>query len=150
MDGVIKLSTGATITPLQRIATSKGDVYHGIKSSEDSFKGFGEAYFSTVLPGVTKGWKLHQEMILNLVVPVGTIEFHLRSENGEISESVILGTQRYARLTVPPGVWMAFSGIGDGLNLLLNVASIAHDARESISVSLEQFPFAKTSVNTFK
>jgi dTDP-4-dehydrorhamnose 3,5-epimerase len=150
MDEVINLSTGATITPLRRIATPKGDIYHGLKSSEVSFKGFGEAYFSTVLPGMTKGWKLHREMALNLVVPVGTIEFHLCSENGEIAESVILGAQRYARLTVPSGIWMAFSGVGDGLNLLLNVASIAHDPRDTITVSLEQFPFVTASANTFK
>lgn len=140
MDEVIRLACGAMVTPLRRIHHPKGDVFHGLKATEDSFQGFGEAYFSSVLAGVTKGWKRHREMTLNLIVPVGTIEFHLRSEDGTNGTSIRLGEARYARLTVPPGVWMAFTGIGDALNLLLNVASIPHDPEEAVNVPLEQFP----------
>jgi dTDP-4-dehydrorhamnose 3,5-epimerase len=140
MDEVKYLSTGAVITPLRRITTPKGDVYHGLKASDDSFKGFGEAYFSVILHGMTKGWKYHREMTLNLVVPVGTIEFHLRSQDGKLTESLKIGDACYARLTVPPGVWMAFSGIGKANNLLLNVASIPHDPEEAVTAPLEQFP----------
>ena len=140
MDEITRLASGAVVTPLRRIANPKGDVYHGLKASEESFKGFGEAYFSTVVPGVTKGWKRHSLMTLNLVVPVGTIEFHLRSEDGSVFETVRLGEERYARLTIPPGVWVAFTGIGNSLNLLLNVASIAHDPEEAVNLPLEHFP----------
>lgn len=145
MDEVVRLGCGAVVTPLRRITNPKGDVYHGLKASEDSFKGFGEAYFSTVLSGITKGWKQHRVMTLNLVVPVGTIEFHLRSDDGRFADSVRLGDQRYARLTVPPDVWMAFSGIGEGLNLLLNVASIPHDPDEAVNVPLERFPLPRAN-----
>lgn len=145
MDKVTRLESGAVITPLRRIPNIKGDVYHGIKSSEDTYNGFGEAYFSTVLAGVTKGWKLHRLMTLNLIVPVGVIEFHLRRDDKETVENVSLGGQCYSRLTVPPGIWVAFSGIGAGLNLLLNVASIQHDPDEAVTAPLEQFPFAKNS-----
>ena len=140
MDAIVRLNTGATVTPLRRIAHPKGDVYHGLKADEESYKGFGEAYFSTVHPGITKGWKQHHRMTLNLIVPVGIIEFHLRSDDGSLSDRIQLGDQHYARLTVPPGVWVAFSGIGTALNLLLNVASIPHDPDEATNVSLEHFP----------
>lgn len=145
MDKVVSLGCGAVVTPLRRIANPKGDVYHGLKSSEDSFKGFGEAYFSNVLSGITKGWKQHRVMTLNLVVPVGTIEFHLRSDDGRFSDSVRLGDQCYARLTIPPGVWLAFSGIGETLNLLLNVASIPHDPTEIVNLPLEHFPLPRVT-----
>jgi dTDP-4-dehydrorhamnose 3,5-epimerase len=140
MDKVKRLACGATITPLRRILNPKGDVFHGLKVSEDSFKGFGEAYFSSVHSGVIKGWKRHREMTLNLIVPTGTIEFYLYSGDGSNGESVCLGDSRYARLTVPPGIWMAFQGIGEGLNLLLNVANIPHDPDEAVNVPLEQLP----------
>jgi dTDP-4-dehydrorhamnose 3,5-epimerase len=142
VDKVTYLPSGAMITPLRRITNPKGDIYHGLKACEGSFKGFGEAYFSSVKSGETKGWKLHRLMTLNLIVPVGSIKFHLCSVNGEISESINLSEQRYARLTVPPGVWMAFSGIDNGLNLLLNIASIQHDPDEAVTAPLEQFPIA--------
>ena len=140
MDEVTHLTCGAVVTQLRRINHPKGDVFHGLKAGEACFKGFGEAYFSSVHLGVTKGWKRHREMTLNLIVPAGSIEFHLRSEDGANSDSVCLGDARYARLTVPPGVWMAFSGIGEGLNLLLNIASIPHDPEEAVIAPLEQFP----------
>ena len=35
---------------------------------------FGEIYFSTVNPGVVKGWHLHHEMTLHYAVPVGMIK----------------------------------------------------------------------------
>jgi dTDP-4-dehydrorhamnose 3,5-epimerase len=140
MDSIVELGTGAIVTPLRRIAHPKGDIYHGLKASEDSFKGFGEAYFSTVLPGVAKGWKQHTRMTLNLVVPVGAIEFHLRSADGQLADRIQLGELHYARLTVPPGVWVAFTGIGESLNLLLNVASIPHDPDEAVNMPLEHFP----------
>jgi dTDP-4-dehydrorhamnose 3,5-epimerase len=140
MDEVIKLSTGATIATLQRIYTPKGNVYHGLKVTDVGFNGFGEAYFSEVLPGVTKGWKCHKLMTINLVVPVGAIQFYLRSNNGQLSDSVCLGVECYKRLTVPPGVWVAFRGVGSKLNLLLNVANIPHDPNESISMPLDCYP----------
>ncbi len=45
----------------------------------------------------------------------------------------------YQRLTIPPGYWVAFGGVGEDLNLLLNIASLPHDPNESRSLPLETF-----------
>ena len=80
-------------------------------------------------------------MTLNLVVPQGAILFVLfdgreGSETyGEIME-VELSQKNYQRLTVPPGIWMAFSGRSEGTNLLLNIASIQHDPSEAENLPL--------------
>ena len=66
---------GVIFTPLSIIDTDGGDVLHAMKSSDVGFSGFGESYFSTVESFAKKGWKLHREMVLNLVVPVGCIRF---------------------------------------------------------------------------
>lgn len=63
------------LTGLKKIPTPKGMVFHGLKASENSYKGFGEAYFSSVAPNEIKGWKRHSRMTLNLIVIVGEIEF---------------------------------------------------------------------------
>src|SRR5450755_439648 len=65
------------LTPLRIIKGESGDVMHALKQPEESFQGFGEAYFSTVHPGAVKGWKKHRMMILNVIVPVGSIKFVL-------------------------------------------------------------------------
>ena len=137
---------GVSLTPLKIIPHPKGDIMHALKGSEPDFKGFGEAYFSTVNTGEIKGWKMHHRMVLNLVVPAGKIRFVLFDERPE-SESygktweVIISAQNYQRLTVPPLVWMAFQGLGDETNLLLNIASIEHDPKEAEGRSIEEIDF---------
>ena len=128
-------------TRLARIPTSQGEVRHGLKVSDPSFAGFGEAYFSEVIGGKVKGWKRHRRMVMNLVVVVGTVRFILH-EGGDARQDHVLSAddgERYGRLTVPAGVWMAFDGIGRGCNLLLNLASCEHDPEEAESCPLGRF-----------
>ncbi|QBE64016.1 dTDP-4-dehydrorhamnose 3,5-epimerase [Pseudoduganella lutea] len=132
--------TPCTLTPLARIAHPKGDVYHALKATDEGYAGFGEAYFTTVLHGVTKGWKQHTRMVMNLVVVAGEVTFHLHDAGTGRTASHTLGEGNYARLTVPPGWWMAFTGTGAGTNLVCNLASIAHDPAEARNVDLSTFP----------
>ncbi len=138
------LPIGVILTPLQQIAHPKGDIFHVLKAQEASFHGFGEAYFTHIVQGETKGWRQHQKMRLNLVVPVGAVRFHLHDEATGLGSHVLLGNapEHYARLTVPPGIWMAFSGVGSGTNLVLNLASIPHDPAEAANAALERWPLA--------
>lgn len=127
------------LTPLKRITTPKGDVLHALKAGEASFQGFGEAYLTCILPGETKGWKKHQRMTLNLVVTVGNVRFYVRSVDGELVKHFDIGERNYARLTVPPGYWVAFENQGSAMAMILNVASIEHDPAEADNVPLETF-----------
>ena len=137
---------GITITPLKRILHEKGDIYHAMKHSDDSFTSFGEAYFSCVHLNDIKGWKKHTRMVLNLVVQVGSVKFVLYDDRNEsITKGeffdLTMSADNYVRLTVPAGIWVAFQGIGEELNLLLNIASIEHDPLVSIAASLNSIPF---------
>ena len=127
---------GVVITPLKKIPNKLGDIYHALKSSEETFSQFGEAYFSTINYNEIKGWKKHNIMTLNLIVPVGKIRFVLFDErknsntSGQFAE-IILSLDNYKRLTIPPGIWLAFNGVGKEQNLLLNIASIEHNPEEA-------------------
>jgi len=132
MDGVI-------LTPLKQITHPKGDVFHAMKQSDVGFEGFGEAYFSTIHQGDIKGWKKHTKMTLNLVVPIGAIEFVIY--DGKEFFSVVLSPQNYQRLSVKAGLWVAFRGVGES-NMLLNLASLEHDPSEAINQALESIPYA--------
>jgi len=100
------------LTPLKQIIHPKGDIYHGMKKSDVGYDGFGEAYFSTINKEDIKGWKKHTLMTLNLVVPVGAIEFVVYDEEGKSFFTQTLSQENYQRLTVKPNAWMAFRGIG--------------------------------------
>ena len=136
-----KIIEGVILTPLKQIVNPKGDLYHAMKQSDNGYKSFGEAYFSTVIKDEIKGWKKHTVMVLNLIVPIGAVEFIIYDDRIDSSTknqffSLILSQENYQRLTVPAGVWMAFRGIGEDLNMLLNIASIEHDPTEAISKQL--------------
>ncbi|MDX9961232.1 MAG: dTDP-4-dehydrorhamnose 3,5-epimerase family protein [Aliarcobacter sp.] len=136
-----KIIEGVILTPLKQIVNPKGDLYHAMKQSDNGYKSFGEAYFSTVIKDEIKGWKKHTIMVLNLIVPIGAVEFIIYDDRIDSSTknqffSLILSQENYQRLTVPAGVWMAFRGIGEDLNMLLNIASIEHDPSEAISKQL--------------
>ena len=136
---------GVTLTPLKIIPHPSGDVLHGIKSSEDSFTGFGEAYFSTVNQGDIKGWKKHSKMTLNLVVPKGEIQFVIFDDRDKSTTqgkfmSVSLSLQNYQRLTVSPGLWVGFKGLSLE-NILLNIASIEHNPTEATNMPLNFLDF---------
>ena len=133
-------STGIKVTPLKQISHPKGDIMHGLKSSESSFLSFGEAYFSNIHYQEIKGWKKHTQMTMNIIVPVGLISFYIHDEERGRSECVAIGDTNYARLTVPPGLWVAFRGERKKSNLALNIASIEHDPEEAINAPIHTFP----------
>jgi dTDP-4-dehydrorhamnose 3,5-epimerase len=138
---------GVILTPLKRIFHTKGDVFHAMKQRDTGYNGFGEAYFSTIHFSDIKPWKKHLQMTLNFVIPVGDIRIVMyddridSSTNGNYFE-VTLGQDNYQRLTIPPNIWVAFSGIGKNLNLLLNIANLEHDPLEvERKENLEEIPY---------
>jgi len=136
--------TEILITPLKRITVSGGDVLHAIKTSDPTFAGFGEAYFSWVNPGVIKAWKLHRQMTLNLVVPVGEVKFVFHELHSGNFREELIGESHYYRLTVPPGIWFGFQGFTSAPSLLLNISDIIHDPEEVDSQKLDVFPYQWT------
>ena len=140
MDGVI-------LTPLKKITHLKGDILHAMKKSEKEFSGFGEAYFSSVYKGKIKGWKKHNKMTLNMIVVKGEIEFVVYDNKSFFN--VNLSKNNFQRLTVGPGLWLAFRGLSSD-NMLLNLASREHDPKESENKDLKNFPYDWRKIQTNK
>lgn len=138
---------GVLLTSLRVIPTPGGSVLHAMKQSDSGFTGFGEAYFSTVEPGSIKPWRCHLRMTVNLIVPVGGIRFVLHDDRigsqsrGTFQEVRLSRLENYQRLTVPPGIWVAFQGIGAPENMLLDIADLPHDPDEAERRPLEFFNF---------
>lgn len=134
-------------TPLRRIRTRGGDVLHGMKENDPGYAGFGEVYFSFIAPGEIKGWKRHRRMTLNLLVPTGAVRFVLydgeigAEHQGCFHTQTICSETHYGRLTVPPGIWLAFQGLGASVSLVTNVADMPHDPAEVDRVKLGDLEF---------
>ena len=141
---------GVDLTPLRRIPVANGDILHVMRASDEGFAGFGEAYVSMVHNGREKGWTKHRKMVLNFVVLHGAVRFLIRDEaDPRECRSVELSAgepEKYRRLTVQPGLWVAFQGLADPTSIVLNIASIAHDPVESDKLPIDAFLTACSSV----
>lgn len=130
------------LTPQKIVPVTGGDVLHALRCGGEGFAGFGEAYFSQVKPGVTKAWKRHRMMTLNLVVPVGRVAIAVVDAEACRGRVYDLGYESYARLTIPPGLWVGFRGLAAETSLMLNVANIEHDPGEADRLPESAFGFS--------
>ncbi len=130
----------AIFRPLRKIENPKGDIFHGLKKSDDGYSGFGEAYFTTIRFEEIKGWKKHKFMQMNLIVASGNVRFYIFADGASKPKYYDIGSKNYGRLTIPPELWVAFTGLDRGINLILNIANIEHDPDESVNVPIHTFP----------
>ncbi len=126
---------GVIITALRTVQDERGKLMCMLRNDKDPFTQFGEIYFSYVYPGVVKGWHRHKKMTLNYAVPAGEIKLVIFDDRrGSKSEEQIMelfiGESNYSLVTIPPGVWSGFKGIGTERAMVANCASIPHDPEE--------------------
>jgi len=137
---------GFKIIKLKQFFLEEGNLFHGLKNSDDGYDKFGEIYFSFINKNSIKAWKFHKKMTLNLIVPVGSIRFNFldfREESSTFKEkfTLTLSDKDYSRLTVPPKIWFGFKGLGDKTNLLVNIANMPHDDNEVETKDIAKFEF---------
>jgi dTDP-4-dehydrorhamnose 3,5-epimerase len=126
---------GVVIKQLTKIADERGLIMHMLKKEDDEFNAFGEIYFSTIYPGVIKGWHIHKEMELNYAVVSGDIKMVLYDDRedsktkGNLME-IFLGEKNYLLVKVPPMVWNGFKGIGLKEAIVANCTTISHRVDE--------------------
>lgn len=118
------------IKPLKKFNLEEGDVLHALKSTDKEFSGFGEAYFSSIKTQKIKAWKRHLKMTMNLVVPVGKVQFNFYDDQKDILINTIIGEKNYSRITVPPMIWFGFKGLSSSTSYILNISDINHDPLE--------------------
>jgi dTDP-4-dehydrorhamnose 3,5-epimerase len=126
---------GVRVVPLRRIPDQRGVTLHMLRADAPHFERFGEIYFSAIFPGIVKGWRVHSRMTMNLAVPVGSIRLAMYDDReGSPTRGTVMaldiGEANYQLVTVPPGVWNAFKGLGASTTLVANCATEPHDPAE--------------------
>jgi len=126
---------GVALHPLSRIKDARGEIRHFLKRTDPWFDKFGEVYFSAVNPGWVKGWHIHKRMTLNYVVVSGRAKLVLYdprkgSKTFKKVQQIDLSLENYFLVTIPPGVWNGFKGLGKEPALIANCATHPHDFKE--------------------
>jgi dTDP-4-dehydrorhamnose 3,5-epimerase len=143
-----KIIKDIIVKPLKKIPDERGCIYHMLRCGDPFFEKFGEIYFSTVYPGVIKGWHLHREMTLNYAVIQGMIKLVLYDDRensptkGNLME-LFTGEENYCLVKIPPNIWNGFKGIGNRLAIVANCATLPHDPDEikRISPYTKEIPY---------
>jgi dTDP-4-dehydrorhamnose 3,5-epimerase len=137
-----KLIEGVFFEPLQQIKDDRGAVFHHLKHTSPSFKGFEEVYISKTFPGKIKAWKKHLKMTQNFCVPVGCFKFVLFDDRDGSTTFNICNEFRidddkdYQLLSIPPNVWYGFQCLSDSSSIIVNLTNLAFDATEVIKLDI--------------
>jgi len=124
---------GVRIAELREIRDDRGAVLRMLRSDQPEFTRFGECYFSEIRAGAVKAWKRQKRRTQNLAVPVGRIRLVLVDDRGPVGRHEIHELGRpdaYRLLTIPPGIWYGFQGLGPGDALVANCSDLPHQKGE--------------------
>ncbi len=127
---------GVQVIPLKRIPDERGTIYHMLRCTDPHFVSFGEIYFSTVYPGIVKGWHRHRDMTLNYACISGRIKLVLHddrpgSPTAGLTMERFLGPDDYSLVIIPPGVWNGFKGLSPPHAIVANCCTHPHDPSRS-------------------
>ena len=140
---------GVVVQKLQQLPDDRGSVLHMLRNDSPLFMGFGEVYFSEVVPGTVKAWKRHKKMTQHLAVPVGKIRLVLFDERpgsrtkGNLAEYAVGRPSDYNLIRIPPMVWYGFQSLAGEIALIVNCTDIPHDPEEieRLESEAEQIPY---------
>lgn len=123
---------GVVIKSLKKIPDHRGTIMKMQECIDPEFKGFGEIYFSTIYPGIVKGWHLHEKAILNYAVVKGRIKLVLydsreqSSTRGELME-IFLGDDNYSLVQIANNIWNGFQCIGSETAIVADLITLPHE-----------------------
>ena len=128
---------GVIITLLRKIPDDRGTIMH--MATKKDVKKFGQVYFSTVYPGIVKGWHYHKKMTLHYCVIKGMIR--LVVHDGRDFEEIYMGDRNYVLVTIKPGIWNGFMGMGTDEAILANVTDYPYSDNEIKRLPFDYFEY---------
>ena len=126
---------GVAIKELRVIPDERGHLMEMLRSDDEVFERFGQAYVTTTYPGVVKAWHLHQKQDDNVVCVRGMIKLALfdgregSSTNGEVME-IFLGEHRPVLVHIPKGVYHGWKCVSEYEAYVVNTPTELYDYEE--------------------
>lgn len=113
-----------------------------MQADDAFFERFGEAYVSSVVPGMIKGWNLHTRTDANIVCIAGNIKLVLYDHRKDSStvgtvQEVMIGRDNYNLVHIPHGVAFSWKALGDEEALIANCATYAYEPGECVKIDVK-------------
>lgn len=119
---------GARIQPLSWYDDQRGGLSVLLRGDQDELFGhrFGQAYVTTVLPGVVKAWHRHEHQWDRMIGLVGRTLLVLRDGRPDsptcgATVEVVFGPRQHQLVLIPPGVWHGLKAVSTTESLVLNL-----------------------------
>lgn len=117
---------GVKIRKLKVIPDERGYLMEILRSDDELYRRFGQAYITVAYPGIVKAWHYHKEQVDTFTIVSGMGKFVLydRREKsktkGEVNEFFI-GEKNPMLIQIPIGVCHGFKAIGIEPAIALNI-----------------------------
>lgn len=135
---------GVIIKPLLRHVDERGYLMEILRSDEEIFVRFGQAYVSACFPGIVKAWHCHQRQYDYFCCLVGNMKIGLYDDRAESStrgqtQAIVIGELNPALVRIPPLVWHGFTALGQQTALVLNIPTEVYNRAEPDELRRDPF-----------
>ena len=126
MVGGRPLIEGVRHKQLKVIPDERGRLMEMLRSDDDLFIKFGQAYLTTAYPGVVKGWHYHKMQVDHFIVVKGMMKIVLydareASPTHGVVNEFFMGKHNPMLLQIPPFVYHGFKCISEQEALVVNL-----------------------------
>ena len=135
---------GLIVKELKWLSDERGRLMEIMKSTDDIFRGFGQAHVTTVRPGFVKAWHVHhrQEELFTVISGAIRMGFYDQREGsptfGKTAERILSADTPLA-VQVPRGVYHGFECEGGQEAVVLNIPSMPYDRNHPDEVRADPF-----------
>ena len=118
----------AFFTKCKVIPDSRGRVMEILRNDSPEFTKFGQAYMTSIMPGVVKGWHYHKKQVDNFVCVSGMIKLvaydgRKRSSTSGLVNEFFIGAHNPMLVQIPAGVLHGFKGLSSPEAVVINVST---------------------------
>ena len=123
---------GVLTKPLRVIPDERGFLMEMLRSDDELFERFGQAYVTAVYPGVVKGWHYHRKQTDHFVCITGMAKVVLYDSredsptHGQVQEFFI-GQRNPTLVKIPPFVMHGFKAVGTEMAMIVNFPTELYD-----------------------
>jgi len=117
---------GVKIKKLKVIPDERGRLMEILRSDDDLFVQFGQAYMTTTYPSVVKAWHMHKKQTDNVVCIQGMIKLALYDprENSPTSKQInqfYIGVHNPLLVQIPQGIYHGWMCVSEQEAIIVNL-----------------------------
>lgn len=131
----MKLIDGVRTKQLKVIPDERGYLMEMLRSDDEFYQKFGQAYVTCAYPGVVKGWHYHKKQTDHFICVSGMMKVVLydgreNSPTKGLVNEFFLGEKNPMLLVIPNLVLHGMKGIGTAPALMINIPTELYNYKE--------------------